>query len=279
MTYPYDVNWLLALIASVVFGACPAAPPSRRTLPPEPAPTGPPGEVIGQGDPGDPDGPGAFDPDGDPDRGGGDGDGDGADDFDDADHAGDDMADPPDEPFDPDMADPDDDQPEDPAPAPVPVKPTGKDPEPAGPLRGILAAHNKVRAAHCAAPLKWSDKLAAVAQKWADTLAARGCAFEHSRGKYGENLAFAAPAGTHTSKTATDGWYREVKIYDFNDPRFSFEAGHFTQVVWRGSTTLGCGYATCSGGRAELWVCNYDPPGNVSRSFSANVLPTSCRSR
>jgi uncharacterized protein YkwD len=273
------VKWLIALLLAA---SCPA-PPAAPVAPQQPAPTGPPGEVIGQNDPDDPDDPG-FDPD-EPD-------------FDRSppDEFGDDPEPHQSPPRPPSRGDDDDDQPEPPPPtngddddgdddddepAPArPPRPVSKDPEPPGPLRGILAAHNKVRAQHCAAPLKWSAKVAAVAQRWADTLAARNCAFEHSRGnKYGENLAFASPAGTHSSASATQGWYREVSLYDFNNPRFSFEAGHFTQVVWRGSTTLGCGYATCGDGRAELWVCNYDPPGNVSRAFSANVLPSSCRSR
>lgn len=40
------------------------------------------------------------------------------------------------------------------------------------------------------------------------------------------------------------------------------------QMVWVGSERLGCGVApSCS-----LWVCHYDPPGNVVGRFPANVL-------
>ena len=49
--------------------------------------------------------------------------------------------------------------------------------------------HNRYRADHCAPPLKWSDKLAKVAQSWADQLRDAGCAFDHSKSPYGENLA------------------------------------------------------------------------------------------
>jgi pathogenesis-related protein 1 len=41
--------------------------------------------------------------------------------------------------------------------------------------------------------------------------------------------------------------------------------GHYTQVVWRKSTDLGCGFATCSGGGGfvnDIWICNYAPAGN-----------------
>jgi hypothetical protein len=168
-----------------------------------------------------------------------------------------------------------------PAPAPEPEpepepEPAASSPEPPG-LRGVLAAHNRYRARHCAPPLEWSAELAKVAQKWARTLRDRSCAFEHSpSSRYGENLAGASPPGAHTGVSMVDGWYREVDEYDFGRPGFSFEAGHFTQLVWRATRRLGCGHVTC-GDRAEIWVCNYDPPGNVSREFKRNVLPTSCR--
>jgi hypothetical protein len=39
--------------------------------------------------------------------------------------------------------------------------------------------------------------------------------------------------------------------------------GHFTQIVWRASTTLGCGKATGKDGN-DYVVCNYDPAGNIA---------------
>jgi hypothetical protein len=70
-------------------------------------------------------------------------------------------------------------------------------------------------------------------------------------------------------------WYRELDKYDFERARFDMATGHFTQVVWKASRALGCGRATCKG--LDLWVCQYDPPGNVMGAFGANVLPTSCQ--
>jgi hypothetical protein len=42
-----------------------------------------------------------------------------------------------------------------------------------------------------------------------------------------------------------------------------------------GTSHLGCGAASCKGMR--IWVCQYDPPGNVDGEYRANVLPASCR--
>jgi uncharacterized protein YkwD len=138
----------------------------------------------------------------------------------------------------------------------------------------LVDAHNRVRAAHCAPPLAWSAQLAKVAQGWADKLRDAGCAFEHSRTRYGENLA-AGTAGALDAGSVVEMWYREVDQYDFKRAAFSMDTGHFTQVVWVGTTKLGCGVASCKG--MEIWVCNYDPPGNVQTLYRRNVLPTSCK--
>lgn len=139
----------------------------------------------------------------------------------------------------------------------------------------MLAAHNRLRSKHCAPPLVWSSELAATAQRWAHALRDRGCAFEHSRSPYGENLAFFAPVGSSDGPRMVRDWYDEVREYDFDNPGFGMNTGHFTQVVWRGTTKLGCASATCNQG--ELWVCNYDPPGNMQGAFPAHVKPIGCR--
>jgi uncharacterized protein YkwD len=138
----------------------------------------------------------------------------------------------------------------------------------------FVAAHNAVRAKHCAAPLTWSPKLAAVAQKWADTLRDKGCAFGHSGGQYGENLA-AGTEGVLDPEATVKMWYDEIAKYRFPDGGFSMETGHFTQVVWRGTTQVGCGHSQCKGN--DIWVCNYDPAGNWDGQYRENVLPASCK--
>ena len=151
-------------------------------------------------------------------------------------------------------------------------------PRPAAPATdrvadALLAEHNAVRARHCAAPLTWSPKLAAVAQAWADHLRDAGCGFDHSGNAYGENLA-AGTRGTLDAAAIVGMWAGEVAAYDFKRGRFAMDTGHFTQVVWRGTTQLGCGSATCNG--MDVWVCNYDPPGNVTGGYQANVLAPGC---
>lgn len=163
------------------------------------------------------------------------------------------------------------------SPRPAPEAPAAPPDAPAAPpeMRELLDVHNARRAAHCAPPLAWSPEVAAVAQRYAERLAAGGCGLVHSRGPYGENLFAASPAGSVRGRAVADAWYGEASRYDYARPGFSMQTGHFTQVVWRGTARVGCGVARCSG--AEVWVCNYEPAGNVIGQFPANVAPTTCR--
>lgn len=65
-------------------------------------------------------------------------------------------------------------------------------------------------------------------------------------------------------------WYDESNQYDYQNPDWTV-AGHFTQVVWKSSTSLGCGIGKNDYG--VYGVCNYSPQGNYLGQFEANVLP------
>ncbi len=139
--------------------------------------------------------------------------------------------------------------------------------------QALVDAHNRVRAKHCAGPLAWSPKLAQVAQQWANSLRDQGCAFAHSKGSYGENLA-AGSTGLLDPGSVVSMWYDEVAQYKFPNGGFSMKTGHFTQVVWRATTHVGCGHSQCKG--MDIWVCEYDPPGNWEGQYRENVLPLGC---
>jgi hypothetical protein len=140
--------------------------------------------------------------------------------------------------------------------------------------RALVDAHNRVRSSHCAPPLRWSGKLASSAQKWANALRDRGCVLGHSGGPHGENLA-AGTVGTLDAAAIVGMWYDEVKHFSFRSGGFSMKTGHFTQVVWRGTSEVGCGVSQCNG--LDIWICQYDPPGNVEGQYRENVLPVGCR--
>ncbi len=140
--------------------------------------------------------------------------------------------------------------------------------------REILEAHNRDRAKHCAKPLTWSKELATEAEHWAAHLRKLGCkTLQHSDTKHGENLAAGTLGYLHPQKVV-DGWYAEISQYDYKKHTFSEEAGHFTQLVWADTQRLGCATARCSD--FEVWVCEYDPPGNVYGKFEKNVRKPTC---
>jgi len=132
-----------------------------------------------------------------------------------------------------------------------------------------LKVHNYWRAQHGAPALVWDATLAQHAQAWANRLAATNT-FEHAKNTgEGENLF--KSGGDASYKEAVDAWYNEEKLYNYNHPGFSMATGHFTQVVWKGTTKLGC--AIQKRGRETYIVARYSPPGNVvgTGTFAKNV--------
>lgn len=112
--------------------------------------------------------------------------------------------------------------------------------------------------------MSWDATVAAAAQAWADE-----CSFSHSAAGYGQNL-YASGGGGGPSPTAVvTSWVNEVAMYNYSANTCSGTCGHYTQVVWRSSTKLGCGFKACSKNspfaQFQNWyivVCNYSPPGN-----------------
>ena len=140
----------------------------------------------------------------------------------------------------------------------------------------LVAAHNRWRARVGVRPLRWSADLAAIAQAWADRLASRGCRLEHQRSSgLGENLFLAGPVRTPggapalapvTPDGVVDAWGSEYSDYSYsrNSCARGRTCGHYTQVVWAESETMGCAVASCPS-LAQIWVCEYHPAGNVQR--------------
>ena len=125
--------------------------------------------------------------------------------------------------------------------------------------RDIVAAHNAVRR-HAGVPtLVWSGRLASVAQDWANILIARRQFFHRPNGNYGENL-FEITGATISSTEVVREWASESRSYDYSSNQCRGVCGHYTQIVWRDTKEVGCGIARGNG--REVWVCNYDPPGN-----------------
>ncbi|EDX78347.1 SCP-like extracellular protein, putative [Coleofasciculus chthonoplastes PCC 7420] len=146
-----------------------------------------------------------------------------------------------------------------------------------------LSQHNTYRNTHNSPDMTLSDSLNDSAQNWADYLATNGV-FEHSNSSgVGENIYVSYTTASsvdaaNLANQAVTSWYNEVSDYDYANPGFSSETGHFTQVVWKNSTQLGCGEArgveTIQGNQYNAFyvVCQYAPAGNVMGQFPDNVM-------
>ncbi len=167
-----------------------------------------------------------------------------------------------------------------------------------------LTEHNDVRAnaqpvpAPTLHPYCWKATVAATAQAWAD-----GCNFSHNPNLgslgLGENIyacySFDSSCPTNAPTDSVTLWALEDASYDYgtnscslhcqggpNDgavcssdsecpgsDRCSDVCGHYTQLVWRSTSHVGCGVKNCSTGSPfpgetnwTIVVCDYEPPGN-----------------
>ena len=124
--------------------------------------------------------------------------------------------------------------------------------------QAMLEAHNAIRAR--VPPLVWSGQLAKAAQDWENYLIATGALSHRPNNSYGENI-YTISGGTATPFEVVDLWAKEARGYDIRSNTWSGVCGHYTQLVWSKTRAVGCAAADAPG--REIWVCNYDPPGNV----------------
>jgi hypothetical protein len=132
----------------------------------------------------------------------------------------------------------------------------------------ILVAHNHERASLGLEPLSWNPALAQSAQRWADHLASTG-RFEHApENPYlpeGENL-WAGTKGYFSPEAMVDAWVREKRYFrpgtfpDNSTTGRVEDVGHYTQVVWRATSEVGCAQAASKS--EDILVCRYAEAGN-----------------
>ncbi|KAI9054379.1 hypothetical protein LZ554_001542 [Drepanopeziza brunnea f. sp. 'monogermtubi'] len=135
----------------------------------------------------------------------------------------------------------------------------------------LVSDHVWYRAQHGAGPVTWSDELARSSTVWIEN-----CKFGHSGTPgVGENIAL----GYSKLVDAVNAWGLERLNYDFAAPGFSSGTGHFTQMVWKATTKIGCAKKQCTvpgfgnGGPAWYLVCQYSAQGNIVNAgfFETNV--------
>ena len=144
-------------------------------------------------------------------------------------------------------------------------------------IKSITDHINVYREKHQAPRVEYSQEISDFSKSWSDYMA-NNRQFEHSGVEmYGENIAMIPVNKDHIDYTdaiiqSIDLFYDEVYLYDYNNPGFYGNTGHFTQLVWVNTKQIGFSASTSSNG--YIYVCtNYDPPGNYYGDFERNVKP------
>ena len=139
-------------------------------------------------------------------------------------------------------------------------------------LAGITAAHNTARAQVGDPPLTWDPALATIASNWVVQCidSDHNGLVDHDANRsvgyptyVGENIY--ASSGTATGPDAVAAWVGEASDYDYasNTCAAGKVCGHYTQVVWKATTKLGCAIHDCTGlAYPSTIVCDYAPGGN-----------------
>lgn len=128
----------------------------------------------------------------------------------------------------------------------------------------ILTTHNQYRREIGIASLQWSENLANSAQTWANYLASID-SMRHSSTRYGENLWSGTP-NAYSQIEMVNAWGTQKKYFIPNQsvPNTCqggwHRCGHYTQIIWKNTTQVGCGLAR--GRQRDYLVCQYNPPGN-----------------
>ncbi|CAM0907399.1 unnamed protein product [Alopecurus aequalis] len=128
----------------------------------------------------------------------------------------------------------------------------------------FLQPHNAARAEVGVRKLSWNATLAAYARRHAERRL-DDCKLVHSRGPYGENIFWGSAGRRWTAADGVEAWVDERADYDCagNACKRKRACGHYTQVVWARTRSLGCASVTCNDDGGTFVVCSYDPPGNV----------------
>jgi len=138
----------------------------------------------------------------------------------------------------------------------------------------LVNYHNQKRQEVGAGPVTWSPQIAQFAQGRADTIA-RTKNFSHlpqGQNPYGENLAQGGSGGGASGFSvlnACESWFAEKAkmpkgARTMTMDLFNRGVGHYTQMIWKGSTEIGAGIANFqqNGFAMTVVVCCYNPPGN-----------------
>jgi len=160
----------------------------------------------------------------------------------------------------------------------------------------IVRLHNEYRRQAGSSDMKlmsWDDKVAAVAEEYV-----KQCSFAHSASSIrktddfsylGENLYKSWTSSSVLSATGVNSssvsWHNEISDYTYADGSCTpgKACGHYTQMVWADTYTVGCGASFCQDSdprfhHSLIVSCNYGPGGNYvgQKPFKKGTACSQC---
>ena len=146
----------------------------------------------------------------------------------------------------------------------------------------ILEEHNKYRKRHGVPNLELDNDLIKSATVYAESLAKNSDPnylipsnnYYMGDEKLGENLFQCNQQSCKIDNyiQSLNVWYSEKEFYNFNTNKGDKATANFTQIVWKSTKKLGCGFGNKTNTSYKV-VCHYLPKGNVDEKYDINVFP------
>ena len=135
----------------------------------------------------------------------------------------------------------------------------------------MLKLHNDLRQKYKSLELKENKKLDEIASTYAEFLVNNKNANKiniYNGEILGENIIISE---TKSPEEVFNQLLVENEDYDFKENKFSKKTAHFTQIIWKNTTDIGCGFWADKENKKFYTVLLYYPSGNVLGKFPENI--------
>ena len=127
--------------------------------------------------------------------------------------------------------------------------------------QNLVNTHNRWRAEVGVENLEWDEELA---EKAAELLDIDACRIRDNADDLGQIGLYAAMGVT--GKDVVNTWASFGPAYNYEADSCELSPGAcdpYKQIVWANSKKVGCANQICFDGTSNMWLCHYDPKGNI----------------
>ena len=134
----------------------------------------------------------------------------------------------------------------------------------------MISLHNELRKKYNSPDLLEDNNLNIEADEYANNILSNEPQKSnvYVNGLYGENIIV---IDKKEETTIFNKWADEEKNYDFTKKKYSKDASHFTQIIWKETRNIGIGFSYDVFNKIYCIVVLYNPPGNTLGEFEMNI--------